>query len=127
MIEGVLSLLLLVSAGPGGADAVAPGDPLYGLDRALEAAMMDGVLTEDEAIALQTDFADERIFEAEMLAGRGDMAGVQAALNDYDVDVVNVVDMTAGYEGDNPDGVVQGLDETLQSQDRRLAALEHNP
>lgn len=64
----------------GAANAAAPGDLLYGLDRGLETIQLNLTFNAESAAKLQEQLAEERLQELADLADRGDTAGVEAAL-----------------------------------------------
>ena len=109
----VVALATLV--GSGGviyaADGAAPGDPLYGLDRAIERVRLSQATDPLQAIKLQMAFAEERLVEAGDLAGRGESDHYQQAFDDYDAAVFAVVEiMGSAKEVDH-----QALDGVLES------------
>jgi uncharacterized membrane protein YgcG len=82
----VIAAVVSLAAGGGvayAADAAVPGDPLYGVDLAMEQVRLN--LTNDpEAIFdYQLNRADERIGEAKKLAAAGDTENLSQALTGY--------------------------------------------
>lgn len=72
-----LTITLILSLASGGvlvfaANAAAPGDLLYGVDRGLEAVQLGLTPNQHSALLLQSRFAFERLGELQSLTARGD-------------------------------------------------------
>lgn len=88
-----LTFTLILSLASGGvlvlaSNMAAPGDPLYSVDRGLEAVQLSLAPSQRSALLLQSRFAFERLGELQTLAARGDqqyqqdtLAEVAAALS----------------------------------------------
>lgn len=109
----VATLATLVGGGGAiyAADGAAPGDPLYGLDRAIERVRLNQAMDPLQVIKLQMAFAEERLAEAGDLADRGESDHYQQAFDDYDAAVFAVVEIV----GSAKEVDYQALDGVLES------------
>ncbi len=91
MLQLIIALVLALTATTGGlayaADDALPGQPLYGLDRAVEQLQL--LITNDPQaeMALRLQLAEERLEEAQQLAERGQMEAVAELLQEYMAEV----------------------------------------
>lgn len=124
----MLALLLVGSVLVGGgtayaSDAAVPGQALYGLDRSLE-EIQSGLTSDPEAfVALQLAFADERLSEAQELAGKAEGKGFQEALDGYAESIAAIAQEVGSAEGIDLEALSILLDEALSNQDAKLSAL----
>jgi hypothetical protein len=75
MAGTVAAIILVLVAGAGGvlyaAEGAVPGDPLYGIDRAVESARLGLTSEPQAAMELLLSLAEERLLEAETVSGKG--------------------------------------------------------
>ena len=91
----VLALVFSLVAGGGvvyASDQAAPGDVLYGLDRAIEDVQLDLTKDPSQVIRLQLDLAGERVEEIQKLKDGGDIALIGQALSDYGASISSALD-----------------------------------
>lgn len=122
--------LLVVLAMAGGvlvsaADAAAPGDLLYGVDRGLENIGMSLANNSQQVMDLQAGIAAERLEELDRVMQRGDIDRLDAALNDLQQAVTTVEALSAAQE--TASGLVSNvLDRALASADPSVLADNGN-
>jgi len=100
----ILALILAASVIGGGglayaADGAAPGDALYGLDRAMETVRANLTTDPVESIELELAFAQERALEVGQTAGDGEPAHLGQALDNYGDTISAVARGVAAVEG----------------------------
>ena len=83
IVGGFLAGAILVGA----ANAAAPGDLLYGLDRRLEALSLSLTTDPQSSNQLRQMVAQERLQEIQILAGRGDQATLDQALQSLNQEI----------------------------------------
>ncbi len=113
----MLVLVFLMSGTAYAADGAIPGDPLYGLDMALEKAQLALRAQPEQAARLNLAFANERLVEAQSLAKAGDTAGLAVALDEYDA----LLTALASAVEAAPEGFSETLEELIRDS---LAAHE---
>jgi hypothetical protein len=91
----LLAIVLAVTTGSAGliyaADGAAPGDPLYGLDRALEQVRLSLARDPQVRMRLWLSFAEERLEEALTLEQRGDQEHLLAARDSYEAAISSAI------------------------------------
>ena len=100
----ILALILAASVIGGGglahaADGAAPGDALYGLDRAMERVRLNLTTDPAESIELELAFAQERALEVGQTAGLSEPAHLGRALDNYGDTISAVARDVAAVEG----------------------------
>lgn len=80
LFTGVAVLALAAGVFVGAANASAPGDLLYGVDRAMESTRLSLTLAPQSAFELQVRYAAERMGELQKITERGDIAHFDQAL-----------------------------------------------
>jgi len=84
----VFVVLIFTAAVVGFADAAAPGDPLYGVDRQVEALRLRFAKSAESIQALEFQFEQERYYEFEILAQRDQSELLEVALHDLDQELL---------------------------------------
>lgn len=123
-------------------DGAVPGDPLYGLDRALENMQLGLTFNPDAVAELRLKLVEERLAEAEDRFLAGDIENGQKALDAYGAEISALAQLLAGPEGFDQDGltdmvnkahdvhinVLSGLLDTVpeQAQDAIQQAIDHS-
>lgn len=87
----VISMVLMVGA----VNAAAPGDPLYSVDRQLEAVRMGLADTRQGMLNLQVELIAERMSELHEVAARGDLANFDSALTALEESLVAIEVLSA--------------------------------
>ncbi len=95
----VLAFALVTGSVAYASDAAAPGDMLYGLDRAIERVRLNMAANGEDVIALRLAFAEERLKEVEDRVAAGDLDNTQAALEYYDAEISALAELVAGQDG----------------------------
>lgn len=117
-------LLALAAATTGGivyaSDGAAPGDPLYGVDRAVEQVRLALTAKPEAAIRLRLELAEERLLEVEELAGEGDLQDSEEALAAYGEQIAEVARLLGTTEGLDEEALSSLLDEALATHDLML-------
>lgn len=80
-------------------NAAAPGDMLYGLDRAIERVRLQMAAGAEDIIALRLAFAEERLREVEDRIAADDIDDAQAALDSYGEEISALAELVAGQDG----------------------------
>ena len=96
MTQPIIAVLIAVSmlvASPFAAQATAPGDLLYGLDRNIEQIMLRLNTDPDNGILLRMEFATERLEEAEQKLGESEIENALVALRAYDEAIVEIAEL----------------------------------
>jgi hypothetical protein len=108
----MLAVLLVLFAGGGGviyaANGAVPGDPLYGLDQAMETTRLRLTSRPEAVVGLLLALAQERLEEAQDLLEAGDLENLGAALEGY---------------GSTVSSLATTLGETEDDQAQELAGL----
>jgi hypothetical protein len=121
----ILALIMAaVAIGGGGlahaADGAAPGDALYGLDRAMETLRLNLTTDPVESMELELAFAKERALEVGQTAGHGEPAHLGQALENYGDTISAVARGVAAVEGPAGDRRDALLTDALRVHDRVL-------
>jgi hypothetical protein len=105
LVPTLISVALIVAvglAGTGGvalaADASAPGDPLYGLDRTMERLQLRLTYSPEAATQLRLNLTEERMGEIQELIRRQDQERLGEALGGYSEAVAALTDSPEGRE-----------------------------
>ena len=121
----ILALIMAaVAIGGGGlahaADGAAPGDALYGLDRAMETLRLHLTTDPVESMELELAFAKERALEVGQTAGHGEPAHLGQALDNYGETIAAVAQGVGLVEGPAGDKQEAQLTQALAVHDRML-------
>lgn len=117
LTAAALSLVLMVGA----ADAAAPGDPFYAVDRQIEAMQLKLTGSPGSRLELQARLTAERMAELQEVAARGDLIHFNEALTALEQSVVEV-EAAAAEESLTPQAVSALIDRALTHG----AALDEN-
>ncbi len=125
---GVLvALLLVLCAGTGGAiyaaDGAAPGDPLYGLDRAAEAVRLRLTRNPQATAGLLLALASERLEEVQALSDKADSQHLPAALDNYGASISSLARTLGGLDNADPAALSALVDEALTVHEVQLGHL----
>ncbi|MBN2549926.1 MAG: hypothetical protein JXB15_12255 [Anaerolineales bacterium] len=112
----VLMVLLLAGLLATAANAAAPGEALYALDRAMETARLQMTVQDDSQAALQQDYARERLAELDQVAQGGDRDLIAQALDNVGQSL-SAVEQSAIAAGYLPDETLVALLDTALDQD----------
>lgn len=100
----MLAMILVFVTGTGGAiyaaDAAVPGEPLYGLDQALEATQLRFTSRPEAVVGLLLAIAQERLDEAQILLEQGNLENLGQALEGYGSTVSSLAVTLGDAEGD---------------------------
>jgi hypothetical protein len=107
LVIGLISGVFTVSAVFAAADAAAPGDMLYGIDRGMEAILLGLTISEEGQAELQAANALERLEEIRQLIESGDQVALDETMQNYgkpsdDTDALTAENAAA--PGDDPIG-----------------------
>ncbi len=118
-------LALLVSTGGViyAADAAVPGDPLYGVDLAVESARLGLTHRPASVMNLLLSLAEERLLEAEELAAQQDEGNLSVVLDDYGATVSSLAQTLGTLEGADRATLTALLDQTFSDHDVRLTRI----
>lgn len=120
IVAAIIAAVLATGGVVVAADGAAPGDPLYGIDRAVEQARLGMAPSTAKAIQLKLAFAEERLLEAEQLAEGGDDEFFQEALFSYG-DTVSAAALRLGSgNGVDNEALADLLDEALGRHNEQL-------
>jgi len=109
-------------------DAAAPGDMLYGLDRAIERVRLYMAADMEDAIALRLGFAEERLKEVEERISADDIDDAQEALEYYDLEINALAELVAGQDGVDEQAHIELVNAALTvHHDVLLRVLEKVP
>jgi hypothetical protein len=106
-IAAVLAFCLVTGGVAYASDGAVPGDPLYGLDRALENIQLGLTSNPDAVAALRLKLAEERLAEAEDRLLAGDVENGQVALDAYGAEISALAQLVAGPEGVDQDALTE--------------------
>ncbi len=127
MAAVIAAIVLALVVGTGGviyaADAAGPGDPLYGIDQAVESARLGLTHRPEAVMELLISLADERLLEAEELAAEQDEANLGVALEDYGATVSSLAQTLGTVEDADNAALTALLDSTFSNHERRLARI----
>ena len=118
-------LALLVSTGGViyAADAAVPGDPLYGVDQAVESARLGLTHRPESVLSLLLALAEERLLEAEELAAQQDEGNLGVVLENYGATVFALA-RTLGTVNDADRATLTALlDQAFSDHDVRLTRI----
>jgi hypothetical protein len=120
----ILIMTTVVSLLAGGgviraADGAAPGDPLYGLDRAIETIRLKLTKDPPAAVELQLEFVKERLLEAEKLVDEGDGEHLGTALGGYGEEISDLARTVGRTEEVDRKAVTGLLDKGLSPHEVR--------
>lgn len=109
-------------------DAAAPGDMLYGLDRAIERIRLHMAADVEDAIALRLGFAEERLQEVEDRISADDMDDAQEALDYYDLEINALAELVVSPDGSTELADTELIDAALKKNNEvLLRVLEKVP
>jgi hypothetical protein len=127
MVGVVVAILLAMLVGTGGviyaADEAVPGDPLYGIDQAVESMRLRLTREPQAATELLLGFAEERLSEMEELSARGDQKNLEAALDNYGVSISTLAHELETMEDVDKPALMALLDNALSAHENRFANL----
>ena len=118
-------LALLVSTGGViyAADAAVPGDPLYGVDQAVESARLGLTHRPQSVMNLLLSLAEERLLEAEELAAQQDEGNLGVVLDNYGATVSALAQTLGTVEGADRATLTALLDQAFSDHDLRLTRI----
>ncbi|MGD8905237.1 MAG: DUF5667 domain-containing protein [Anaerolineae bacterium] len=118
-------LALLVSTGGViyAADAAVPGDPLYGVDQAVESARLGLTHRPESVMNLLLSLAEERLLEAEELAAQQDEGNLGVVLDNYGATVSALAQTLGTVEGADRATLTALLDQAFSDHDLRLTNI----
>ena len=118
-------LALLVSTGGViyAADAAVPGDPLYGVDQAVESARLGLTHRPGSVMNLLLSLAEERLLEAEELAAQQDEGNLGVVLDNYGATVSALAQTLGTVEGADRATLTALLDQAFSDHDVRLTKI----
>ena len=126
-LVAAITIVMALVAGTGGvayaADRAVPGDPLYGLDQAVESVRLN--LTSDPLATsgLLLAFAEERLLEAGELSGKGNENRRQVALDHYEETVSSLARSLALVEDVDEATLTARLDEAFTTHENELTRI----
>jgi hypothetical protein len=128
MVQLIIAIVIALSAATGGvvyaADGAAPGDLLYGLDRALEQLQLSFTDQPEAELALRLRLAEERLQEARELLQRGKTEQVEELLHEY-VATIRWAENALQLEVTTPSlDTTQSLRLSLEGQGEQLKELQ---
>ena len=109
-------------------DGAAPGDMLYGLDRAIERVRLQMAADVEDTIALRLAFAEERLKEVEDRIAADDMDDAQVALGYYDAEIDALAELVLApdsLDGSEMTGLVDAA--LVKHNEVLLSVLEKVP
>ena len=120
-----LVVALIVSSGGViyAADAAVPGEPLYGIDQAVEWARLGLTRRPESRMSLLLALADERLLEAEELAAMQDEGNLGLALENYGAMVSSLARTLGKVEGGNKAALTASLDNAFSEHEVRLGNI----
>ena len=109
-------------------DGAAPGDVLYGLDRAIERVRLHMTADAEDAVALRLKFAEERLKEVEDRIAADDMDDAQAALEYYGEEIAALAELVGGQDGFDEQAHIELVNTALSvHRDVLIRVLEKVP
>ena len=129
MIQPIVAVLLAVSmlvASPFAAQATAPGDLLYGLDRGIEQVILGLTADPDKEIFLRMQFATERLEEASQKLSESEMENALVALRAYDEAIVEIAELMEALPDQNRVALRLMTQEEVALQEGLLTRLRPN-
>ena len=124
-VAAALVVALVLSSGGViyAADAALPGEPLYGVDRAVESARLGLTHRPESVMNLLLSLADERLLEAEELAALQDQGNLAVVLESYGATVSSLARTLGQVEGANQAALTASLDDAFSKHEVRLANI----
>ncbi len=123
----VTALVLALMLSSGGviyaADAAVPGDPLYGLDQAVESARLGLTHRPESVMNLLLALADERLLEAEELAAMQDEVNLGVVLENYGATVSSLARTLGTVEDADKAELTTMLDNAFSKHEGRLTRI----
>jgi Domain of unknown function (DUF5667) len=103
VLQFVLATLLALIAGTGGvayaANVSNPGDPLHGLDLAMEQTQLSLVSDASTKVKLRIAFAQERLNEAQTTFSNNDVTDGLKAINEYGTEISDITQLIGSAHG----------------------------
>ena len=120
-----LVVALIVSSGGViyAADAAVPGDPLYGLDQAVESARLGLTHRPESVMNLLLSLAEERLLEAEELFAMQDEGNLGVVLENYGATVSSLARTLGTVEGADKATLTALLDNAFSKHEGRLTKI----
>jgi hypothetical protein len=100
-----------------------PGDTLYPLNQTVEQWRLELARDEQSRFELQLAFADKRLHEAARLARRGNLAGIEEALNGYQMVMANVTQAVETADPEQQPLFASRLETATANHDASLTGL----
>lgn len=126
----LLAVVLVLVAGTGGivyaADAALPGDPLYGIDQAVESAQLSLTSKPRATLDLLLSFADERLQEAEKLSAQQDEENLETALKGYGSTISLLAQALGRAERVDAAALAARVDQSFAAHEDRMATIFQN-
>ena len=119
----VLALLLSSGGVIYAADAAVPGDPLYGVDQAVESARLGLTHRPESVMNLLLSLAEERLLEAEELAAMQDEGNLGVVLENYGATVSSLARTLGSVEGADRAALTALLDNAFSKHEGRLTKI----
>jgi len=129
MIQPIVAVLLAVSmlvASPFAAQATAPGDLFYGLDRGIEQIILRLNKDPDNGILLRMEFATERLEEAEQKLIESEIENALVALRAYNEAIVEIAELMEELPDQNRITIRSMAQEEVALQEGLLTRLRLN-
>lgn len=126
-LTALILLVALAFSGVGVASAAAesiPGDPLYGVKLNLEEVRFGLTWNEGGKVHLLSEFADERLGEAEKALALGRQADADAALSGYAETVDRQVGLLETYDLGEEGDVLEGVEAEMANHLEVLARVQ---
>ena len=122
-----LALVIALIVSSGGviyaADAAVPGDPLYGIDQAVESARLSLTRRPESVMNLLLALAEERLLEAEELAAMQDEGNLGVVLENYGATVSSLARTLGTVEGGKKAAMTASLDNAFSKHEVRLTKI----
>jgi hypothetical protein len=123
----VVAIVLALMTGTGGvlyaAEEAAPGEPLYGIDQAMESARLSLTSEPQARMELLLSLAEERLEEAEKLSGKGDTGNLELALSSYGA-TISALARSLSEMGDlEAQAVSARVDQSFSAHEAQLAGI----
>ena len=122
-----LALVIALIVSSGGviyaADAAVPGDPLYGIDQAVESARLSLTRRPESVMNLLLALAEERLLEAEELAAMQDEGNLGVVLENYGATVSSLARTLGTVEGGKQAELTTVLDNAFSKHEGRLTKI----
>jgi uncharacterized protein DUF5667 len=103
LMQVLLALVLALTAGTGGvvyaAKASNPGDPLHGVELAMEQAQFDLTPGLSRKVELRIAFAEERLNEAQATFSKNDVTNGIEAMNEYGMETSDIAQLIGSANG----------------------------